>query len=116
MTRSNIVFIVNRAYQFMHQPTSSHWLAMKCIMHYLHGTQTHGLTLTATPSLHLSAFTDTDWASSLDDRHSTGNFCVFLGDSLVSWSSVKQRVVSRSSTESEYHALANLAAELDWFK
>jgi len=38
--------------------------------------------------------------------------CVFLGETLVSWSSRKQKVVSRSSTESEYKALADLAAEI----
>lgn len=39
---------------------------------------------------------------------------ISLGDSLISWQNKKQSVVSRSSTESEYHALADTTAELLW--
>lgn len=40
--------------------------------------------------------------------------CVFIGETLVSLASRKQIVVSRSSTESEYKALDDLAAEVAW--
>ena len=39
---------------------------------------------------------------------------VFLGSNLISWSARKQPTVSRSSTEAEYKALANGAAEVAW--
>ena len=116
MTRPDISFAVNRACQFMQQPTSTHLLAVKRILRYLAGTKSHGITFTASKSLSLSAFSDADWASNPDDRRSTSGYCIFLGDSLVSWSSSKQKVVSRSSTESEYRALADAAADLTWFK
>ena len=41
-------------------------------------------------------------------------FVYFFGGNLVSWSSKKQSVVSQSSTESEYRALALVVAELTW--
>jgi hypothetical protein len=58
----------------------------------------------------ISIFTDADWAGCVDDRRSTGGY----GPNLVSWSSKKQPTVSRSSTEAEYKALANGAAEAIW--
>uniref|UniRef100_A0A803PCL0 Uncharacterized protein n=1 Tax=Cannabis sativa TaxID=3483 RepID=A0A803PCL0_CANSA len=62
----------------------------------------------------LHCFTDADWASCPDDHRSTSAYYVYLGLSLISWSSAKQKVVSRSSTESEYQALANGASDVSW--
>jgi inosine-uridine nucleoside N-ribohydrolase len=41
---------------------------------------------------------------------------VFLGDSLVSWSSKRQLVVSRSSVEAEYRTVANSVAKAAWLR
>jgi hypothetical protein len=39
---------------------------------------------------------------------------VFLSDNLIYWFSKRQNVVSRSSTEAEYHVVANDMAEACW--
>ncbi|KAA0049616.1 Copia protein [Cucumis melo var. makuwa] len=49
-----------------------------------------------------------------DDRKSIATYCVFMRDSLVSWSSKIQQVVARSSTKSEFCPFALVATELSW--
>ncbi|KAJ8775401.1 hypothetical protein K2173_023166 [Erythroxylum novogranatense] len=106
MTRSDISFSVNKASQFMHDPRDQHWQAVKRILRYLKATSAYGL-LIKKSSTQLFAYSDSDWAGSIDDRKSTGSYALFVGCNLISWSSKKQRTVARSSTEAEYRALAS---------
>jgi len=114
LTRPDLAFAVNRVCQFIHRPTKLHWQAVKRILRYLKHSITHGLLLHKNSSTSIQAYSDADWVGCPDDRRSTGAYCVFLGNNLISWSSRKQPTVSRSSTEAEYKSIANTAAELLW--
>jgi hypothetical protein len=64
----------------------------------------------------LCAYSDADHGSDPIDRKSVTGFCIFLGDSLISWKSKKQYIVSQSSTEAEYRAMTSTTKEIVWLR
>jgi hypothetical protein len=71
----------------MHDPREPHLTAMKRIPWYLRGTLDFELLLRRSSTMELHVYTDADWAGCSDTRRSISGYDVFLGDSLVSWSS-----------------------------
>ncbi|XP_051211049.1 secreted RxLR effector protein 161-like [Lolium perenne] len=114
VTRPDLSYAVNRVCQLLHEPRDTHWAVVKRILRYVQLTVSQGLNLCPSPARLLSAFSDADWAGDSDDRRSTGGYAIFFGGNLIAWSARKQATVSRSSTESEYKALANATAEIIW--
>ncbi|KAJ9566010.1 hypothetical protein OSB04_001976 [Centaurea solstitialis] len=115
-TRPDIAYAVQQVCLFMHDPRLPHFNALKRILRYLKGTLSHGLHIKASAVDRLVAYSDADWAGCPNTRRSTSGFCVYLGDNLVSWSSKRQHVVSRSSAEAEYRGIANVVAETAWLR
>lgn len=115
-TRPDIAFVVNKLCQYMHKPTLLHWRVTKCLLRYLQGTHSLQLHLASNTPIVMSAFSDSNWASDTKDRRSTASHCIYIGSSLISWSSKKQATVSRSSTEAEYRALATGTCEILWLQ
>jgi hypothetical protein len=116
LTRPDLSYAVQQVCLFMHAPRDTHFQLIKRILRYVQGTSHFGLKIHKASSLNLVAYSDADWAGCPDTRKSTSGFCVFLGDNLISWSSRRQPIVSRSSVEAEYRAVANCIAESCWLR
>ena len=112
-THPDLAFSVHQLCHFMCHPTSTHLEAAKWVLRYIKGTLSFGISFTPGP-LSITAFSNADWAGDPSDRHSTTSLLVFLRPNPISWSAKKQCIVSRSSTEAEYRALATTATELSW--
>jgi len=66
--------------------------------------------------LELRAYSNVDHGSDPTDRKSVTGFCIFLGNSLISWKSKKQSIVSQSSIEAEYRAMTSTTKEIVWLR
>ncbi|GJV25719.1 ribonuclease H-like domain-containing protein [Tanacetum coccineum] len=115
-TRSDISYAVQQVCLYMHDPREPHFSALKRILRYVQGTLDYGLQLFSSSTTDLVAYSDADWAGCPTTRRSTLGYCVFLCNNLLSWSSKRQRMLSHSSAEAEYHGVANAVAETCWLR
>ncbi|KAJ0900510.1 putative RNA-directed DNA polymerase [Helianthus annuus] len=115
-TRPDISYTVHYLSQYMHSPTQGHLKIAFRLLRYLKQSPGKGVLLSKGSNFKLLAYADSDWGKCLESRRSVTGFCVFLGNSLVSWKSKKQGTVSRSSAEAEYRSMCAAACEVVWLK
>ncbi|GKA64421.1 secreted RxLR effector protein 161-like protein [Tanacetum coccineum] len=66
--------------------------------------------------INLTAYSDSDWLGCPITRRSRTGYLLLLGGAHISWKSKKQSVVSRSSAEAKYRAMANAVSEVLWMR
>ncbi|XP_010430794.1 PREDICTED: uncharacterized protein LOC104715037 [Camelina sativa] len=106
---------VHKILRYLKAPRKFHLTAVHKILRYLMGTIGQGLFYGKDHDFSLRGFSDADWGGCPDNRRSHTGYAIFIGQSLVSWKSKKQQVVSMSSAESEYRAMSMITKELLWF-
>ena len=94
------------------------WTTVKRLLRYVKGTVDQGIVFpkTGESGLQLTVFSDADMAEDIDGRRSTSGMLVFLGSALISWLSLKQKVVPLSTCEAEYVATATAACQAVWLR
>ncbi|KAD5317239.1 hypothetical protein E3N88_17185 [Mikania micrantha] len=115
-TRPDITYSVNVLSQFVADPRQSHFDAAIRVVRYLKTTLGQGILLPREGGTTLVSYCDLDWMGCPFTRRSRTGYLLTLGGAPVSWKSKKQSVVSRSSAEAEYRAMATTVSEIIWFR
>ncbi|CAL5423091.1 unnamed protein product [Camellia sinensis] len=116
ITRPDIMHGVSLISRYMEHPTELHLLAAKRIFRYLKGTTDFGILYKKGEQSGLIGFTDSDYAGDSNDRKSTSGYIFTMGSGVISWSSRKQPIVTLSTTEAEFVAVASCACQAIWLR
>ncbi|KAF5477194.1 hypothetical protein F2P56_003861 [Juglans regia] len=76
ITHPDIVFAVNILSQFMHAPRDPHMQAAIRVLRYLKGSPGQGIFFSSSSNLHVTAYTDSNWANCPTTRRSTTGFFI----------------------------------------
>ncbi|CAM8978933.1 unnamed protein product [Rhodiola kirilowii] len=116
VTRPDIQFAINYLSQFITALRKKHMDAAMRVLRFLTTTIGQGLFLPAKNDFKLKAYCDADWGGCQMTIHSCTGYFIFLGGAPISWRSKKQSVVSRSSAEAKYRAMATTISEILWLR
>ncbi|KAK5786807.1 hypothetical protein PVK06_041453 [Gossypium arboreum] len=114
--RPAIMFAVSLLSRLMHCCNEKHFQATKRVLRYIKGTLSYGIPFSKAERLKLVGYTDSDWASSIDDMKSTSGYVFTLGSAIFSWSSKKQSVVAQSTVDAEYVVAAGAINQATWLR
>lgn len=116
-TRPDLAYSVGVASRFMEKPTTMHMNAVKQILRYLKGTVELGLVYTQGGSEDvLVGYSDSDVGGDLVGRRSTAGMAFYMGESLITWCSQKQKTVALSFCEAEFMAATFAAKQALWLR
>lgn len=96
----------------MNAPRHLHLAVVNRVIRYILGFQKRGLFFLVGTPLSRATYFDADWARCPNTRWFTTGWCVYLGESLISWKCRKQDKVSKSSMESENCAMSLACFEI----
>ena len=117
MTRYDIAYAAKEFSRYNDSAGPEHYRQLLKCVQYLKKTRYHGLFFSADTSLTgLLGWGDADFNGDPDERLSTGAWLVKWNGCMISHSSRSHKYTARSVLESEYGAMASLAAELIFWR
>ena len=102
--------------RYLSDPGQSRWKAAKKVLRYLQGTKDLMLTYQRTDTLGVVGFSDSNYASCVEDKKSTFGYTFMIVEGAVSWKSVKQTLTASSNTEAEYVACYEATCHARWLR
>ena len=112
-TRPNLAFAISRLSRYTSNPSVEHCKSIKRVLQYLRYTRNYGFHYARYPAV-IEGYSDANWISDIKNSKSTSGFLFTLGGGTISWKSSKQTVISRSTMESQFVALAKSGEEAEW--
>ncbi len=93
VTWPDLAATIMKLSQFTTGYSSTHWTALKWVLHYIRGMTNYALTLSGptinkTP-IELHGYCDADWAGDIDDQWSTSGYVFSINLHVISWQSWK---------------------------
>jgi len=119
LSRPDISYAVNLVSRYCNKHANSHWQAVKRILRYLVSTVDYGILferIKKQTDINLVNYSDTDFVGDVDTRKSMTGYVFLINNSLITWSSQRQKLVTLSTTESEYVAASTACREAMWIK
>ncbi|KAL2240231.1 UNVERIFIED_CONTAM: Retrovirus-related Pol polyprotein from transposon RE2 [Sesamum indicum] len=113
-TRPDLWYAVQQLSQHLQHPCEKHWNAAVHVVRYLKRSLSTGLFFPSNTNFSLRVLCDADWATCPLTRKSLTGFCIFIGETPISWKTKKQTTVARSSAEVEYRSMATTTCEVTW--
>ncbi|GKD05780.1 uncharacterized mitochondrial protein-like protein [Tanacetum coccineum] len=94
ISRPDLAFAAHLLSQFTQNPHTSHLQALHRVIRYIKLSPGQGLFLPRNNPSTLHAYCDNDWANCPNSMRSIIGFGIFLGNTLISWHSKKQPLIS----------------------
>ena len=98
--------------RFKSSPKETHMKEVKGIFKYLKGTLEFCLWFPKIEYFTLTAYTDADWAGSVDDKKNSSGGAFYLRKCLVSWLSKNKTSISLSTAEAQYIAVVSCCTQV----
>lgn len=118
-TRIDIAYAVSALAAHMANPSRDHHVALKHLLHYLHGTRDKGITYHENDEHSINklyGFVDADYAGDSNTRKSRSGYVMMMNSGAISWKSKLQTVVANSTTDAEVYAATLAIKEIIYLR